>query len=69
MLRQKLDECRSKISNIGTIPNTELITKFMSYSSKNVCINYRYIFINTTYIISLFFFKYFSYLKSLNQPM
>lgn len=36
MLKQKLEECQSKISDLGALPNTELITKFMSYSSKNV---------------------------------
>ncbi|XP_025423597.1 structural maintenance of chromosomes protein 3-like [Sipha flava] len=36
MLRQKLDECQTKISDLGALPNTELITKFMSYSSKNL---------------------------------
>jgi len=38
MLRQKLDECQAKISDLGALPNTELITKYMSYSSKNVSI-------------------------------
>jgi structural maintenance of chromosome 3 (chondroitin sulfate proteoglycan 6) len=36
MLRQKLDECQAKISDLGALPNTELITKYMSYSSKNL---------------------------------
>lgn len=38
MLRQKLDECQTKISDLGALPNTELVTKYMSYSSKNVSI-------------------------------
>lgn len=38
MLRQKLEECQTKISDLGALPNTELITKYMSYSSKNVSI-------------------------------
>lgn len=42
MLRQKLDECQSKISDLGALPNTELITKYMSYSSKNVSIDLLY---------------------------
>lgn len=36
MLKNKLDECQTKISDLGALPNTELITKYMSYSSKNV---------------------------------
>lgn len=39
MLKQKLEECQTKISDLGALSNTELITKFMSYSSKNVSIN------------------------------
>lgn len=39
ILRQKLDECQTKISDLGALPNTELITKFMSYSSKNVSLS------------------------------
>lgn len=38
MLRQKLEECQANISDLGALPNTELITKYMSYSSKNVSI-------------------------------
>lgn len=50
MLRQKLEECQAKISDLGALPNTELITKYMSYSSKNVTINYRFIYYFLTYI-------------------
>lgn len=44
LLRQKVDECQTKISELGALPNTELITKYMSYSSKNVCINFVWLF-------------------------
>lgn len=45
LLRQKVDECQTKISELGALPNTELITKYMSYSSKNVCINFVWFFV------------------------
>jgi len=41
MLRQKLDECQTKLCDLGALPNTELVTKYMSYSSKNVSIYVR----------------------------
>lgn len=52
MLRQKLDECQTKISDLGALPNTDLITKFMSYSSKNVS----YVFFHLDN--NIYFFKY-----------
>lgn len=36
MLRKKLDESESKINELGALPNTDLVTKYMSYSSKNL---------------------------------
>lgn len=36
VLRQKVDECTNKISELGAIPNPELITKYMVYTQKNV---------------------------------
>lgn len=55
MLRQKLEECQAKISDLGALPNTELITKYMSYSSKNVSINFIFIFIIFNYITYILF--------------
>jgi len=45
MLRQKLDECQTKLADLGALPNTELVTKYMSYSSKNVSIYIRCVII------------------------
>ncbi|XP_025424410.1 structural maintenance of chromosomes protein 3-like [Sipha flava] len=36
MLRKKLEESESKINELGALPNTDLVTKYMSYSSKNL---------------------------------
>jgi len=36
MLRKKLEESESKINDLGALPNTDLVTKYMSYSSKNL---------------------------------
>lgn len=68
MLRQKLDECQSKISDLGALPNTELITKYMSYSSKNVSILY-YSFVAFHIFIDnrVFFILFFSCLKNLKR--
>lgn len=62
MLRQKLEECQSKISDLGALPNTELITKYMSYSSKNVSITILCYTLNTFHILLdiLIFLFYFS---------
>lgn len=64
MLRQKLDECQAKISDLGTLPVTELITKYMSYSSKNVSI-YFYTVININILI---YYSMFSCSKNLKKP-
>lgn len=66
MLRQKLDECQAKISDLGALPNTELITKYMSYSSKNVSI----VVLNVFYMLIdnlSFFILFFSCLKNLRK--
>lgn len=58
MLRQKLDECQTKISDLGALPNTELITKYMSYSSKNVSVvilNHFYMLIDNLSFFKIFF--------------
>lgn len=70
MLRQKLDECQSKISDLGALPNTELITKYMSYSSKNVSITILYYTFVAFHIIianCVFFILFFSCLKNLKR--
>jgi len=72
MLRQKLDECQSKISDLGALPNTELITKYMSYSSKNVSIFILFYTVNAFHIflayhIFLFFFQLFKELEKANS--
>lgn len=36
LLRQKVDECTNKISELGAIPNPEMISKYMAYTQKNV---------------------------------
>ncbi|XP_050426142.1 structural maintenance of chromosomes protein 3-like [Adelges cooleyi] len=36
VLRKKLDESEAKINELGALPNTDLVTKYMSYSSKNL---------------------------------
>lgn len=36
MLRKKLVESETKINELGALPNTDLVTKYMSYSSKNL---------------------------------
>ncbi|XP_015379709.1 PREDICTED: structural maintenance of chromosomes protein 3 [Diuraphis noxia] len=36
MLRKKLEESETKINDLGALPNTDLVTKYMSYSSKNL---------------------------------
>lgn len=70
MLRQKLDECQSKISDLGALPNTELITKYMSYSSKNVSIIILYYTFVAFHIFignHVFFYLFFSCLKNLKK--
>ncbi len=36
VLRQKVEECTNKISELGAIPNPEMINKYMAYTQKNV---------------------------------
>jgi len=36
VLRKKLEESETKINELGALPNTDLVTKYMSYSSKNL---------------------------------
>lgn len=36
LLRQKVEECTNKISELGAIPNPEMISKYMAYTQKNV---------------------------------
>ena len=36
VLRQKVEECTNKISELGAIPNPEMISKYMAYTQKNV---------------------------------
>ncbi|KAK7571814.1 hypothetical protein V9T40_014286 [Parthenolecanium corni] len=36
VLKQKVDECTNKISELGAIPNPEMISKYMAYSQKNL---------------------------------
>lgn len=36
VLKQKMEECTNKISELGAIPNPEMISKYMAYSQKNV---------------------------------
>ncbi|XP_065216528.1 structural maintenance of chromosomes protein 3 [Planococcus citri] len=36
LLRQKVEECTNKISELGAIPNPEMISKYMAYSQKNL---------------------------------
>lgn len=38
VLKQKMEECTNKISELGAIPNPEMISKYMAYSQKNVCL-------------------------------
>lgn len=36
LLRQKVEECTNKISELGAIPNPEMISKYMAYTQKSV---------------------------------
>lgn len=67
MLRQKLDECQAKISDLGALPNTELITKYMSYSSKNVSIFILNVFYMYNLSFLFFIFQLFKELEKANS--
>lgn len=36
VLRQKIDECTTKIQDLGSMPQPEMVNKYMAYTSKNV---------------------------------
>uniref|UniRef100_A0A1B6HDC7 RecF/RecN/SMC N-terminal domain-containing protein n=1 Tax=Homalodisca liturata TaxID=320908 RepID=A0A1B6HDC7_9HEMI len=36
ILRQKIDECTTKIQELGSMPQPEMINKYMAYTSKNL---------------------------------
>lgn len=36
ILTQKIDECTTKIQELGSMPSPEMVNKYMAYTSKNV---------------------------------
>lgn len=36
VMRQKIDECTTKIQDLGSMPQPEMVNKYMAYTSKNV---------------------------------
>lgn len=36
MLRSKIEECTQKIQELGSMPQPDMVNKYMAYTSKNV---------------------------------
>jgi hypothetical protein len=57
ILRQKIDECTNKIAELGSMPQPEMVNKYMAYTSKNVSIFFCNIFVVIATNFSVFALK------------